>query len=42
MSAHALITTQIQMEIALHAQLPSSLMVRAVRTALLTVRRAAD
>ena len=40
--AHALITTQIQMEIALRAQLPSSSMVRVVRIAILTVRLAPD
>ena len=40
--AHALITTQIQIEIALRAQLASSLMVRVVKIAISTVRRAPD
>ena len=40
--AHALVTTQIQMEIALRAQLPSSSMVRVVKIAILTVRLAPD
>jgi hypothetical protein len=40
--AHALITTQIQTEIALLAQLPNSSMVRVVKIAILTVRLAPD